>query len=200
MTTQTKKSNGHTLEEAKLPPFVFSLFENEPRMRFHGNLEGLDDMKFFFVTKQHIHIPYGFPMIEHEIAHAVEMTNEKRWLLPDWGLGFGGGWEKKMTASKMFASMAREIRVRAIQIHMSPDHLNHKDSTLVNICNNEHAWGAWAKEFTPYGRFKNAQDVRAWADDLREKTYNAWSLDRIKSEWTTRLTHMQNWMETREAA
>jgi hypothetical protein len=184
----------------KLSPFVVSLLKEEPRVRLHALADDVDEDKFFFLTKEHIHIPYGFPAVEHEIAHAVEMTNEKRWLLPDWGLGFGNKWEKKMTASRMFASMSREIRVRAIQLHMMPEELERRHGTLINILNNEHAWGAWAKEFTPYGRFKNAQDVRAWADDLRDKTYRAWSLDRIRHEWTFRLAHMQNWMETKEAA
>lgn len=197
------QSNGRALQEVSsdISPFVISLLDSEPRIRLHGHLEGLDDGKFFFVTKNHIHIPFGFPLIEHEIAHALEMTNKNRWLLPDWGLGFGNKWDNGMTASKLFSSMSREIRVRAIQLRMMPaKELSNKDSTLVNILNNDFAWGYWARTFTPYGRFKNAKDVRAWADDLRERTYNAWSLDRIRHEWNVRLVHMQNWMETKEAA
>jgi hypothetical protein len=184
----------------KFSPFVQSCLQTEPRFRFTGVGNAVfDDQQIFVVTKDVIYMPTDLPTTEHEIAHAVEMTDQKRWLLPDWGLRFGKDWNQKLTPSKMFASMSREIRVRAIQLHMVPGELNNKYSSMVNILNNQHAWGSWAKKYTPFGRFKNAQDVKDWVDDLREKTYNAWSLERIKHEWKIRLTHMQEYMETKAA-
>lgn len=52
-------------------PFVHHLFEMEPRIRLHEFVDDLSLEKFFFVTDQHIHIPYVFPPVEHEIAHLV---------------------------------------------------------------------------------------------------------------------------------
>jgi hypothetical protein len=184
----------------KFSPFVRSCLQSEPRFRFTdvGNAV-FDDKQIFVVTKNVIYMPTVLPTTEHEITHAVEMTDQKRWLLPDWGMAFDGDWEHKMTPRKMFASMSREIRVRAIQLHMVPEEWSNKHSSLVNILNNQMAWGLWAKKYTPFGRFKNAQDVKDWVDDLREKTYNAWSLERIKHEWKIRLTHMQEYMETKAA-
>ena len=188
-----------TVVKDKFSPFVRELLESEPRFRFHdiGN-DAFDDKKIFVVTKEIIHTSYLLPAIEHEIAHAVEMKDKSRWCVPDWGLtfeDFSNG--KMMKPSRFFASMAREIRVRAIQLHMSPAYRNEVNSSLYNILNNEHAWGGdYTKRFLPYGRFKSYTDVQAWVHDLRVKSYNAWSLDRIRHEWSIRLEHMQNWMET----
>ncbi len=196
----TSPHRGQKLEEVadKLTPFVRSLCEEEPRFRLYPMLEDIDKNKYFFLTKQHIYIPFRFPTIEHEISHAVEMIDPKRWLLPDWGFANQPYIsEKGLTARLAFVAMAREIRVRAIRIHMQSEHLNKEGSSLYNILNNQLAWGEWARRFTPFGRFRNYNDVYAWANDLREKTYNAWSLDRITFEWSRRLTAMQNWMETK---
>lgn len=181
--------------ESHLSLFVKELVQSESRFRFHdvGN-DFFNDKKFFVVTKEIIHCPIFMPAIEHEIAHAVEMRDCSRWLLPDWGMtNF-----TEPSPKAMFAAMAREIRVRAIQLHMLPEsEHNNKNSTLVNILNNDWAWGHWARTMTPFGRFKNYQDVWTWANDLRERTFKSWSQDRIAHEWKIRLTHMQNWMETK---
>lgn len=183
----------------RLLPFVRRMVESEPRFRFHdvGN-DVYDDRQIFVVTKDVIHLPVGLPTAEHEIAHAVEMKDKSRWLLPDWGLIFGvKDWETKLTPSRFFASMAREVRVRAIELLINHTHRNDKTSTRYNILNNEYAWGGlYTKRWLPYGRFKNYKDVQSWVHDLREKTWKAWSLERIEHEWMIRLAHMQNWMET----
>jgi hypothetical protein len=191
-----------TLEQVrdKLGPFVLELIRGESRFTFHGiGNHVFNDEKFFVVTKKTIHLPYGLPSVEHEIAHAVEMKDQKRWLLPDWGLAFKrfSKEEHLLTPRMMFVAMAREIRVRAIGLHMlSEKEQTNTQSTSYNILNNQHAWGAWARRMVPFGRFKTYQDVDAWANDLREKTFNAWCKDRIIHEWRIRLNHIQNWMET----
>lgn len=183
----------------KLPPFVRRMLESEPRFRFHavGN-DVYHDAQIFVATKKVIHIPYSLPTAEHEIAHAVEMKNQARWLLPDWGLAFGiKNWEINLTPSGFFSSMAREIRVRAIEILINPPHRADTMSTRYNILNNKFAWGGdCTKRFLPYGRFRKYEDVESWVHDLREKTWKAWSLARIEHEWMIRLAHIQNWMET----
>jgi hypothetical protein len=176
--------------------FPRSLLKMEPRIRVHAMADDVEENKFMFVTKTNFHIPHGFPPIEHEIAHMVEMKDPARWTLPDLGMAIfpKGDPSPKM----MFAAMAREIRVRAIQLHLIPEDQysdgNHR--TLFNILNNEHAWGGWARTMTPFGRFKNYQDVWDWANGMRERTFNAWNKDRIVHEWKIRLNHIQNWMET----
>lgn len=193
----------------RLSPFVRQLFQGETRICMHdvGN-DVFNDEKMFVVTKDIIHIPYILPAVEHEIAHAVEMTDKSRWLLPDWGmkmepfksdsLSFLPFMKiKRLTPRMMFAAMSREVRVRAIQLHMLPEsEHNNKKSSLYNILNNI-VWGDWAKEMVPFGRrFKTYQDVNAWVNDLREKTFRAWSKDRIIHEWSIRLNYYQEWMET----
>lgn len=72
--------------------------------------------------------------------------------------------------------------------------------TAYNILRNDHAWGEWAKTHVPFGRFKSYEHVQAWVHDIREKTYKAWSLERIKHEWEIRLNAMREYMETRQVA
>lgn len=176
---------------AQVSPFVKSLFKDEPRIRVHNMADELDDNKFFFITKDFIHIPCGLPVIEHEIAHAVEMTNPNRWTLPDWGLPFGKEWDNSLNGGRIYAAISREVRVRAIQEHMAPAGRTIFDNGI---------WVDYAKQYLPFGRFKSFADVETWANDLREKTYKAWNLERIRHEWSIRLTHMQHWMETKKAA
>jgi hypothetical protein len=198
-TSSPNLSNAKKPDQVKeLSPIVRELLSPEPRIRLHSFADDVDDNKFFFLTKDHIHIPYALPTIEHEIAHAVEMQNPVRWTLPDWGLSNYGNRHVKMSASKLFAAVARETRVRAIQLHLEKDLINRR-STCFNILSNE-TWSTWVRQFIPFGRFKNYQDVNFWIEDLRDKTYKAWNLDRIRYEWSVRLAHMQNWMETRQAA
>jgi len=195
----------HTVDSLgdKLSPFVRHLLRGENRFRMPdiGN-DKFNDEQFFVVTKEAIYCPYILPAVEHEIAHAVEMKDKARWCLPDWGLTFKDFVRHvPMKPSRFFASMAREVRVRAIQMRMDHSHNNDVLSTTYNILNNEYAWGGYhTKRFLPYGRFRTYEDVQAWVNDLREKAYNAWSLERIDHEWMIRLAHMQNWMETKEAA
>jgi hypothetical protein len=167
----------------------------DSRIRLHSLLDDLDDEKFFFISQRYIHIPYGFPPIEHELAHMVEMKNKERWTLPDLGMATFTDLDKVSPAG-FFAGFAREIRVRAIQTHMMPEELNNKGGSIYNILNNQITWGDYAERNSPFGRFKSYTDVETWALDMRERTYKAWSLDRIEHEWRIRLTHIRNHMET----
>lgn len=180
-----------------LSPFVAHLVQDEPRFRFYrgvGN-ETFNDEKYFVVEKNIIHLPAGLPSVEHEIAHAVEMKDQKRWLLPDWGMSVKGFTTDfySLTPRMMFAGMTREIRVRAIQLHIVNE--DSPTSTLKNILNNS-VWREWSRTMVPFGRFKNYSDVYNWVGDIHEKTFKQWSQDRIVHEWKIRLNHWQNWMET----
>lgn len=199
---QNAKLYTHNQIRHTLYPFTNYLLGMESRFLFPdiGN-EVFGDKQFFVVTKDYIYCPYVLPNPEHEIAHAVEMANPKRWLLPDWGLAFDPFTnERGLTSRMMFAAMSREVRVRAIELHMMPEYRNDKGSSKYNILRNEHAWGDWAKRYTPFGRFKNYDDVQAWVHDLREKTYRAWSLERIEHEWKIRLGVMREYMDTKAQA
>jgi hypothetical protein len=194
--------NAQPLERVNqhLSSFQISLLESESRIRLYPLTGLVDAKKTFFLDKRNIYIAYSLPSLGHQIAHAVEMKDSSRWLLPDWGMNLKGfvHQEDQLTARMYYIAMAREIRVRAIQLHMEPFHRLNKKSTVYNICNNQHAWGSWAERFTPHRQFQNFQHVWNWVEYLREKTYREWSLDRIRHEWSLRLTHMQHWMEIQE--
>lgn len=179
----------------KVHPFIHELLGMDSRIRlsqFYGDVE---KNKGYFITKDHIHIPYILPSIEHDICHLLELTNRKRWTQTDWGMP---RFEKdKMPPCQVFAALAREVRVRAIQLHISvfKDEDAKLKSTSYNQLNNPY-WAELVKSNLPFGRFKCYKDVETWIQDIREKTHKAWSLDRIHHEWKVRLTHIQNWMET----
>lgn len=182
--------NPQTLE---LAPFVKHLCGMDSRIRvcaFYGDVE---EDKGFFVTKSNVFIPYVLPKIEHEIAHLVELRNPKRWTMKDWGMP---RFEKDtIKRNVFFAALSREVRTRAIQLHMQPNSIgNEKDSAYNQLANSY--WADMAGRLFPYGRFKSMQDLKCWMDDLRERTYRAWSLDRIEQEWKFRLNHISHWMET----
>lgn len=190
------KTNYVRVEEARnLRPFTKHLLQMDSRIRLHELVDDLDDEKFLFVTKQFLHTPYVFPPVEHEIAHIVELKNKARLTLPNLGMETYTDMDKVKPAG-FFAALAREVRTRAIQLHMMPDELKNKNGTIYNILNNQLTWGDYATTHSPYGRFRNYNDVFAWVSDMREKTFRAWSPERIEDEWKTRLHHIQNWMET----
>jgi hypothetical protein len=190
--------NFYTLNESSHPVRLFThhLLEMSPRIRLHSFVDDLDDKKFFFIGKEYIHIPHVFPPVEHEIAHLVEMKNKERWTLPDLGMATFTDLDRVKPAP-FFAGLAREIRARAIQLRMMPEEMDKRGGTIYNILNNQLTWGDYSEKYSPFGRFKSYKDVEIWAEDMRERTYKAWTLDRIESEWKVRLDHMQNFMETK---
>lgn len=179
----------------RLKPFTYHLLGMEPRIRLHEFLDDLDDENFFTITKEHIYSPYQFPPIEHEICHLLEMRNEKRWLLSNQGMETYTDLNL-ISAKSFFAGLARELRVRAIQLHMMPEELDNKNGCVYNILNNQLTWGQYAALHLPFGRFKTYQDVEDWAGLIREKTYKAWSQDRIVHEWKIRLDYIRDYMES----
>lgn len=181
--------------DVKLRPFVQHLLNMDARIRvfpFYGDVEY---EKGFFCTKEHIFFPYELPQIEHDISHLVELTNPKRWTMTDWGLPRFD--KDKVRPQAFFAAFARETRTRAIQQYIQPECIGDDTSSAYNQLANSY-WHGMMEKLLPYGRFKTMQDVKVWMNDLRERTFKRWSMDRIEHEWKFRLCHIQNWMETHE--
>jgi hypothetical protein len=177
----------------RISPFIKNLFAMEPRIRVCGLYGDIEDDKGYFVTKSNIFIPYELPKIEHDLSHLLELRNSKRWTLPDWGMPRFN--DDTIKPGPLFAALCRETRTRAIQLHLMPDAIGDEKNTTFNQLANPY-WASMTERFLPYGRFKSMQDVKCWMGDMRERTYNAWCLDRITHEWKVRLNHIQNWMET----
>jgi hypothetical protein len=187
-----KKSILQTPKEAKLDEFVLRMFMKEERIKVYPMFGDQDDKKEFgyIPSKDKLLIPYDFPRASHEIAHMVEMNNPERWTKTDWGFPKIDNFMRG-SANGFFAAFAREIRVKAIEDHIRTEpRCTEKDTDHMY-------WGPEAKKKLPFGRFKTFQDLEVWADDLREKTFKAWSPERIEAEWDIRLEHIQNWMETK---
>lgn len=179
----------------KFSPFINSLLSMDKRIHVCALFGDVEDNKGFFITKNHIFIPYELPKIEHDLAHLVEMNASRRWTMPDWGLP---RFEKdNVPPAQVFAALSRECRTRAIQLHMEtfPSEEVKFKSTEWSQLNNSY-WANLVKSVLPFGRFKTYRDVEEWNAMLRERTFKAWSLDRIRHAWEIRLNHIQNWMET----
>ena len=174
-------------------PFIKTLCAMEDRIKVYKLYGDVEDDKGFFITKNNIFIPYQLPKIEHDIAHLLELRNSKRWTMVDWGMPRFN--DDTIKSGPFFAALCREARTRAIQLHLEPKAMGDETSTTFNQLANPY-WASMTERFLPYGRFKSMQDVKCWMGDMRERTYNAWCLDRITHEWKVRLNHIQNWMET----
>jgi hypothetical protein len=156
----------------------------------------------FEVKKDGVHVSTGFPSANHEIAHWVEMKDENRWLLPNWGIPtksfihphrFIGG-----TREGEVAALSREMRVMAIQAHME-SFLVEKDPGQMRERMTRWADEAFLKDFQlPFGKLKERQDIRNWAGQIWQTTFNAWNLDRIEFEFKKRIEMVKNFMETKE--
>lgn len=176
----------------RLTPFIISLLEMDSRIRIFELYDELEEDMGYIPRKDMICIPYVLPSADHEIAHMVEMKNPERWTLPDLGMRHPRLGMK--TAEGIFAALAREVRVRAIQSHMTPSLNNPRFPE-------KHPY--WEDEVTkrlPFGRFKSPETLFDWAENLYKRTHSAWNLDRIRHEWEIRINHIQNWMETKVAA
>ncbi len=147
-----------------------------------------DGLVAYYPAKQFIYMGCNLPMIEHEIAHMVEMNNLSRIFLPDWGMkAFCDS--DKLTSKELFAAMARETRVRAI--------VNILEGNGFKPFNNHGSWHhSLLKGHLPFGRFKDDKEVRQWCSDMGLSTYNAWSKERIHHEWMRRIELIRNWQET----
>lgn len=180
-------------KKSELRLIVQHLFQMDSRIRTYALGDEIysvsHTLKCFFIENGHIYIPYALPSAEHEIAHMVEMKNSKRWTMADWGLIGNPSFVDEVKPGLFFAAFAREVRVRAIQQHLTKQEWHPLSQHI--------AWGGKAIESRlPFGRFKSLMDVELWDMDLHAKTYNAWSTDRIEHEWKIRLNHIQNYMET----
>lgn len=181
--------------------FIAGLLGMEERFRFYYGLSKRNDQDYYYPTKQYIFMPFTtdndfVASAAHEIAHMVEMQNYKRCLLPDWGMHAG---PKKNTPSEYFAMLARETRVRAIEMIIAPFSCEKEkqSSTRYDIFNNPY-FGSELKKMIPFGRFKNAQEVKDWTYALRDRTLRDWSRERIFEEWKNKLDYIRDWMETSE--
>lgn len=175
--------------------FILHLLEMEPRILLPtlGAHNSLDQS--YVPTKEHLYIPYRLPTIQHQIAHMVDMTKLDRCLLPDWGMELNAIFSRKRAS--VFPALIREVRVRSIQSLLDPSILHLHPSNgplgLVMFIDSAH----FCIRRTPFGRFHSRQDILDYIALLRDKTIKAWSLDRIETEWKTRLTHIQHWMESK---
>jgi hypothetical protein len=177
-----------TPKECGVEGFALSLLEMDARIRTYHIYQDTGDIKGYCPTKKFLYFPVGLPTAEHEIAHMVEIQNTARLTRQDWGMT-NTPLEQK-SSRQLFAALVREIKVRTIQLRMTPG-----SKTCEDIFNNSY-WKDEARKRVPFGRFKSWENVTDWAESLRVKTYRAWSLDRIRHEWEIRLNHIRDWMET----
>lgn len=52
------------------------------------------------------------------------------------------------------------------------------------------------KKVIPFCTLKSEQDVESWAFDIRYKTFNKWSKDRVEHEWIKRMDYIQNYINS----
>lgn len=147
---------------------------------------GMDNVYGYYPTKEKIYIATGIPPIEHEMAHLVEMENDSRIFLKDFGMKS----DKGKSNSIFLVACVREIRVRAIQSHLVD---KVRDPFHSFICSRPSSWKSDVSKRVPFGRFKNADEWEDWAQDLFDKTVKHWDKDRVECEWNRKAKLLNDW-------
>jgi hypothetical protein len=127
-------------------------------------------------------------LLDHELAHILEMSQLPRLLEKDFGI-------KEFipvsrTRKSLFFLVLREVRVRAIQSRlMNKEKIGDEkiNGPIFLISEN-----------FKFGRFSNKKELEQYAYELYDRTYAAWTEERIRFEWNRRLEFIRNWMESKE--
>lgn len=209
--------------------FTQQLFSRAPKhmFRFYGdwvmmsNPPGYhknDDMQnkngLYTPTKKRIYIAGGgFPPIEHEVAHFLEMNNLERLTYCDMGMSteyplraqtpyeISNKYikdnvvniiDKKMGA--WWTGWMRELRTRQIQLHLLDKPIV-MAKTMDDVTDNHHLH--FERYFKSFGRFQSTQEVTEYVIDQTNKIRLAWSRDRIVHEFDRRVNYLREWMETK---
>lgn len=124
-------------------------------------------------------IQFMKPIIQHELAHCIEIDRYSRLTFENWRLH-----DPSPTRSNTVA--AREIRTMAIAARLG-DEMRPSSSSVLDMMlvpNPRYGW-------------RSPKDASDWANDLFDKTYQAYTLDFIDHEWSKRAEYLNNWMEMR---
>lgn len=172
--------------------FAKHLLLKADRFYYYDGIKAPDDnFGLYFPRKDKIFFPIKFPIEAHEIAHMIEMPSLNRLLVKDWGLTYDAF---SLLNKKFLVAFIRETRVRAIQTVIDDGSSN--CDILKNI-----EWRDEIKyrlDLNPsLGKFTSFDQVKQWADSLKDKTIAHWNKDRIEFEWTKRVEFISNWMETK---
>ena len=144
---------------------------------------------YYDVQKSGITFTTKYPRLNHEIAHFVEMNDYDRLIKNDFGFSNN---IPSVSPSAFFASLAREIRVMAIQSILSDD--CNKYNNFRPLINDK--WDNQSIKHLPFGRFGNDNQVKEWQRDIFIKTYCSWSKDKIYEEFKARSEFVKNWRES----
>ena len=187
--------------------FTKHLFQKYDNIRFHkfDFTNANKDEICYFITNKMICFPSFIVRTEHEISHMVEMHNYARLTKMDWGMKMSyllyfdnpASIYKISKIKTFFKAMAREIRTSAIE-NIITNFASEKDrinSSTYNIFNNP-SYPKMVKKVVPFCTLKSEQDVEAWAFDIRDKTFNKWSKDRVEHEWIKRMDYIQNYVNS----
>lgn len=142
-----------------------------------------------------IYVAYSLPSLFHEIAHLVEIDNE-RYLLPDFGLGGKATPSQRLNKKFMIKASAREERVIAIQkvINCGNNPEVNKSMSIVN--QNPFYQELFNKVGFPFNKFQNFNEVKDWAFHIFEKATKVWTRDKIEFEFFKRVEVLRNNIHT----
>lgn len=159
----------------------------------------LDDeyIQCFVPTKQALYVSNGLPSLSHEISHWLEMMDESRWNLIDWGQGtrtYIASMHRNspIAIRRCFRFAIRELRVRSIELYFRSEKIVDTSDDCFD------RFIRMIQGLVPFGRFKTKDDVKTWGHHIINSTFSAWSEERIRHEFDLRLASLRNWMETTE--
>ncbi len=148
----------------------------------------------YCVEKDKIYIPGGLISPVHEIAHIIEMNDNNRIVMNDFGMK---DQKPSSSANYWLPALAREARVRMIQMMMLDDHPHQNAKTMgtINPLNNV-GWLGVTNKIIGTGKFKNLDDVIDWVEVIQRTTLRTWNMDRIYHVWQEKVEFIENYFET----
>lgn len=185
-----------------LPALQREMMNKITRLTLFPNLNDLvikhrfSDHAYYPCKSDGLFMATKLPALSHEISHMVEAPID-RITKPDWGISLDYNiiqWGSR----KLFAALAREIRVRTIEQWLELE-ISPPDRLHTRIFSN-YIWSGELRKRLPFGEFRTYEDVVEWGNDIHKDTVRNWSFGRILTEWNKRTDILNNWMETKPSS
>jgi hypothetical protein len=152
------------------------------------------DGRPYRVLEDRIMIPDGCLIeLSHEIAHIIEMNDDRRIVMDD--MGFASLSNQGKTHKYWLPALAREAKVRAIEMVMVGENVTFDPMKMgtFNPLNNKgwHKAIHLAKDANP-SKFATDDDVIDWVEQIQRTTIKNWDMDRINSVWAQKVEYIEN--------
>ncbi len=123
--------------------------------------------------------------LSHELAHLIEVKDNRRLVLPDYGMPT---YFPKTTKGQLQA-IAREARVRGIQTRLIEIAFGRYHLLVHQLSH------TYLQPFAANHKFGTTQAVVDWSTSIMERAYQDWTQDKILHDWSHKAEFINHWLE-----